>query len=159
MSEEKTGLRAAVEQIMDAQDGGPGGQGEQLALLPLDRVEGTAATRRGAGRPPGAKNKRTEEWTDWLLSNYRSPLEGLAQACSMSVRDLAELLSCKPLEAYKLQIEAAKALAPYLHQKQAVAVDLKSKNLVQLVIGELPELDGEGGEGDIVVLDNSEENQ
>ena len=138
MSDEKEGLNAAVNAAMEAfGDAEPGEKLEQLALLPLPLDKGSEETEidaRGRGRPKGSKNKRTEAWTEFLLSNYRSPLEALAQIVAKPVRALAKELKCSRLEAFKLQIQAAKELAPYVHQKQPTAVDLKADNAVNLAI-------------------------
>lgn len=135
----KEGLNAALTEAMErVGDLEPGEKAEQLALLPLpldDEDDDQAETEaRQRGRPKGSKNKRTEAWTAYLLSNYRSPLEAMVQAYCMPVHDLAELLGCKLLDAFKLQILAAKEAAPYLHQKQPVAVDIQGKPPVSLTI-------------------------
>ncbi|WP_022729764.1 hypothetical protein [Fodinicurvata sediminis] len=143
----KSGLGSALTEA-----GGPGeapepeDQGEQLELLPgplkpADQVAQEAAeaagaapdVRRGPGRPPGAKNRRTEAWTEYLLSQYRSPLVVLAETYSRPVADLARELGCKKEDAFRHQIQAAKELAPYVHQKLPVAVQVEGK-VVQLSI-------------------------
>lgn len=138
MSDEKDGFNAAfntaMEQFGDAE---PGEKLEQLALLPLPLDKGSEETEidaRGRGRPKGAKNKRTEAWTEFLLSNYRSPLEALAQIVAKPVVTLSKELNCSRIDAFKLQIQAAKELAPYLHQKQPTAVEMKADGAVNLGI-------------------------
>ena len=59
-----------------------------------------------------------------MLAKHRSPLEVLAEAYSRPVKELATELGCDVLDAYKIQLLAAKELAPYIHQKMPVAVDV-----------------------------------
>lgn len=160
--------QAAVDLAMEDAPERPAPVPEQ-ASLPLATAEGVAlppkpeAPRRGPGRPPGATNKRTQAWADYLLSRYRSPLEALAEAYSLPVHELAAYLRCKPEDAFKLQLAAAEKLAPYVHQKQPVAIDAGEGGLVQLVIEAAALANGpapaEGG----IVLDmapvESKENQ
>lgn len=141
-----SGLGSAVRGLVDGQDGPAAPDTEQLALLPesggpqapIPEGEGQAAERRGPGRPPGARNKRTEEWTDYILSKHRSPLLFLAEAYSLTLEELRERLKCEPLEAFKIQIQAAKELAPYVHQKQPMAMQVDGKGRVLLVATGLP---------------------
>ncbi len=177
MQDEKQGIQAAIDQAGGAGEP-PTAEGEQLPLLegqaPADRATSPPATAQtGPGRPPGARNKRTQEWTDYLLGKYRSPLEGLAEVSVMSLEECKELareLGCKPLEIWERQQWARKELAPYLHQKQPQAVDLGDNKLVTLqlaVPADLAQsLQEEPGSGEIRVLDvpfedmdESEENQ
>lgn len=158
---QKQGLKTAVEAAHDPEAARPGDvQGEQLALLPLRKAdEGSAARKnggalpRGRGRPPGAKNKRTEEWTEYLLGRYPSPLIGLAEIAFRPLTDLAEELGfnnpgpdgialrrAKPqelLELLRLQRDCMKELAPYLHQKQPMAIDGGEHGLIHLTIGQV----------------------
>lgn len=144
----KEGLKTAVSELHDRNLPVPGAdQAEQLAFLPelpldsgFDR-QGSAGPR-GRGRPPGARNKNTEEWRKFLLSTGRSPLEVLQQTFSCSVDQLARALGRdapltfeQALELYKLQVTAAKELAPYIHQKMPLALEnAGEQGLIQLVI-------------------------
>lgn len=95
--------------------------------------------RRGPGRPKGSRNKRTDEWVDYLLRGRRPPLLVLAETYSRPVEQLATELSITKGEAFKLQLLAAKELAPYVHQKQPLAVQVDARGVVTLVIeGGLP---------------------
>ncbi len=147
----KEGLKTAVAQMFDPSAPVPGSESaEQLGFLPelpLDSgfsAMGSAAPRRGPGRPPGAKNKNTEAWREYLLSKYRNPLEVLAQTYSSSPAQLAAALGkTTPLtfeqacELFKLQIMAAKELAPYVNQKMPLAIDNgDGAGLIQLVINQ-----------------------
>lgn len=95
-----------------------------------------AAQLRGPGRPPGARNKRTLEWAEYLLTRYASPLEVLAQMAVARVDELAASLGCTKLEAFQEKRQAAIALVPYVHQKQPLAVNLNNKTFVYLTINE-----------------------
>ena len=111
----------------------------QLGLLPEAEGEpsSTASEGQGAGkpgRPEGARNKRTEEWTSFILANYRSPLIFLAETYSRPAKVLAAEIGCDVDEALKIQVDAAKNLAPYVHQKQPMAVQVDSRGIVRLVI-------------------------
>lgn len=127
----KLGLAAAV--AATGAEAPPVERAEQLPLLPAAELDGlpvgqaerTAvlrAPRSGPGRPPGARNRSTQAWRDYLLSKYRSPLEVLAETYSRSAQDLAAELNCKPAEAFAIQVKAAAELAPYLHGKMPVEV-------------------------------------
>lgn len=143
----KQGLKTAIAELHDPASLPPGAEPvEQLALLPLEgagigAAEGAAP--RGPGRPPGARNKSTDEWRKYLLSQYRSPLEALGQTYCIPIEELARRLGLisKPtfdqaLELLKLQIMAAKELAPYVHQKMPLAIDGGGGGLIQLVINQ-----------------------
>lgn len=153
------GLKTAVAETHDPDARPPGVMdGQQLALLPLRNTDALAEAAekdetagRGRGRPPGSKNKSTQEWTDFLLKRYPSPLIFLAEVANRPVGVLAaELLelaggvagSSKPtyaqlVELLKLQLGAAKELAPYLHQKQPMAIQGGDNGLVNLFIGDV----------------------
>lgn len=138
--DDKAGLKAALEAV--GPGAAPGGEAEQLALLPLAPARGElvaqAEGKRGPGRPKGAANKRTEAWASYLLGRYASPLEVLAQVMSRSVDELRAELACSRLEALEIQLKAAKELAPYLHQKQPMAIDAGEGGLVSLTINAAP---------------------
>lgn len=139
----KAGVQKAVELALGGRPvpGGP----RQLPLItsgaedeaaPAPGSAGGEPEKRGPGRPPGALNKSTEQMTEYLLRQYRSPLAVLAEIYSRPVLLLAQELNCDLLEAFKLQLVAAKELAPYVHQKQPVAVQVDSRGIVQLTIAD-----------------------
>lgn len=116
-------------------------QAVQLELLPLKPAGALAAgaenlvpSVRGPGRPAGSKNKNTQEWRDYILGRFTSPLIALGDTFTRGVADLAKELGCTKLEAFKLQIQAAKELAPYVHQKMPIAVDAGEGGLIHLTI-------------------------
>lgn len=142
----KEGLITAVAESFDPAQAPPDSMnGEQVDLfLPLHNVsDGKTArerglpARRGAGRPPGAKNKNTEAWREYILSRYPSPLVGLAETYSRPLGDLATELSCTRKEAFDIQQRCMEAVLPYVHQKQPQAVELSDGGLMTLVIGKI----------------------
>ncbi len=109
------------------------------------------------GRPKGARNRSTEEWRQYLLSRYRSPLVGLLEICARTPKELAEELGLEHAvvvidvegkeierrsttdvrEAFRIQVDAMKAALPYLHQRQPLAVEQRGNERGVLVIGDL----------------------
>ncbi len=175
----KSGIKTAVETIAAGEP-----PLEPVTQLPLpiagdlrDDEAMTAAAeavRRGPGRPPGARNRSTEEWRNYLLQRYRSPLIALAELYSRDVRQLArELGNEHPtfdqlVKLLQVQVEAATDLMPYLHSKQPLAVQVDAKGVVQLVIEASPEAaallaparrNGDGSvliEGEVLDVENQE---
>ena len=89
-----------------------------LGLPNLDAAPKRAnLARAGKGRPPGARNHRTQFWSDYIPRRYGSPLEVLAQVMRSPTADLARELGCSKLDAFGEKRKAAEALAPYLHPK------------------------------------------
>ena len=167
----KEGLQAAVEAIDQGEP--PAASEEQIEIFPPIALKPAAAPGeapaidRGPGRPKGARNKRTEQWVEYIEGRYRSPLIFLAETYSRTVEELAAELCCKREDAFKLQLQAAKELAPYLHQKLPIAVDVKGASAGVLLIGELTPgsqaaLDAAAMGVDmqvVKVIENHEENQ
>lgn len=138
-AEPASGLTAAVEIAMRrtaAHHGHALVPARQLGLLPDRDTDGGAGEggKRAPGRPQGSVNKRTAEWVEYIETRYRSPLIFLAEAFNRPAIALAAELGCEPLEAFKLQVDAAKNLAPYLHQKQPLAVQVDGKGVVHLIL-------------------------
>lgn len=161
------GLKTATELALEAEPARSlPGSGEQLELgaEPLPDLLGmrqvVGADRRGPGRPAGARNKRTEAWTDYLLSRYSSPLEGLLQLATMGVEDLVTAIGCTRLEALQEKRQAMIAALPYLHQRQAIAVDLTKRSVVHLTINEAPDAEfGDQVALTATVIDNEQNQQ
>jgi hypothetical protein len=87
-------------------------------LLGLPEIEKNAnLSRAGRGRPPGARNRTTREWCEYIAGKYGSPLEVLAQMARVPTEQLAIELRCSRLDAYVQKRHAAESLAPYLHPK------------------------------------------
>jgi hypothetical protein len=110
------GLRVALEEALDRRAGSPPPAAPtQLALL--DEVgdvnhKGNA----GKGRPPGRRNRRTEEWLEYF-ARYPSPIELLLRTAAAPLDEFSRELGCSKHEAVKLQIAAATAAAPFLHPR------------------------------------------
>lgn len=145
---EKQGLASAIA-LMGVGDAPAADDGASQAELfdaedaptPLGAVSGRGRSGPQGGRPLGSRNRRTEEWTNFILAQYRSPLVVMAETYSMPVHELAAKLNCDPLDAFKAQQAAAAALAPYLHQRQPMAVEVATQTRGLLLIGEF------GGDG------------
>lgn len=104
---------------------------EQLDLLGLELPAGRRAK---AGRPQGRLNSRTQRVADYLLANYRDPLEGLVIMAGLGIDEMAAALNCSKLEAFAEKRQCAVAAMPYLHQRQALAVDFTQRRTVSLSI-------------------------
>lgn len=134
--------KAGIDAELDGLDAGSVPEtdaAEQMELLPSPLGRAVEAQRpeaeRGRGRPKGARNRRTTDLVKFMAARgYRSPAEVLAETYSMPVEALAKELHCGKADAFKLQLDAAKALAPYLHQRQPIAVDLEAKGDLSLSI-------------------------
>lgn len=133
------------------------GQERDLAALPCpvqldlirDQVPGRdAATavavieRRGRGRPPGARNKRSAKFRDQILALGPHPAVTLQRCYSMPVEQLAALLGCTRAEAFQMQVRAAAELLPYIEGKQPVQIDIRQEHDVVLIMGGAPGVDG-----------------
>jgi hypothetical protein len=106
---------------------------QQAELLP------DAAPPRPVGRPTGSRNRRTQEWADFLLARHgRSPLEVLAEIAVTPTAELARELGCDRIDALDRRMRAAAELAPYLHQKQPVAVQTDGAPITPLVVQVTP---------------------
>lgn len=142
--EPKTGLAAAVEQVLGKIPETEGGaarvlRAEQLALIPSAtelafHADPVRAERDGPGRPPGSRNKRTAELVRFISANYRHPLLFLAETFNRPASELAAALKCSIEEAFKMQLVAAKELAPYVAQKQPIAVQVQASGEVRLTL-------------------------
>ena len=147
MADEKIGIKRAVELVGEVALEQK--TAEQLSLLPtpaaveLAGEDDAAAARSGRGRPHGSLNRRTKEWTDFILSRYTSPLLFLAETYTRPVQLLAAELGCSIEDAFKIQMVAAKELGPYVHQRQAVAVQLDA-NVVSLNLVDLATIQAAG---------------
>lgn len=99
---------------------------EQLPLLPAiagttaeAEAEGREVGRRGPGRPKGSVNKATEQLRQYLLDTlgYRHPALILAETMSRPAAGLAAELGISRGEAFRMQLDAARDLLPYLAPK------------------------------------------
>jgi hypothetical protein len=93
--------------------------------------------KRGPGRPAGSPNRTTLQLQALLRARgYRDPAEFLASIVSMSLADLEKVLGndCEPIEALKLQRQAAADLMPYFHTRMPQAVEFKAPEARPLVV-------------------------
>jgi hypothetical protein len=175
-----SGLAAAVRDLAFAPDDGEGaGQGSLFGAVPPD-PDGVGelaelAERRGRGRPAGSRNRSTTEWSRFILSRYRSPLIGLAEIAAATPAELQTALGGPPTtpgpgpdgavpqggitlaECLRLIMQAQASLAPYLHQKQPLAIDAGGVGMMTIIIqkGEGTLMEG----ARIVPIDDAEEMQ
>lgn len=164
--ETKDGLSTALETVGIGDP--PGDDAEQLSLIDQSDDErngmalafgdmgGKLDERRGPGRPAGSKNKRTEEWLEFLQSRFQSPLVALASTWTADTEKLAKELSISKGEAFEIQQSAAKAALPYWHQKQPMAVEIDEKGRASVHFHVSPGLantinQGAVGDGAIVI--------
>lgn len=105
-----------------------------LPLAPVMAQEPMAEAEAAPDRA-GAWKRDTRAWKEFLLRRYRSPLVGLAEVAARPVAQLANELGCTRLEAFRVQMDALKELAPFLHQKMPTAVAVEGGPVVPLMIG------------------------
>lgn len=155
-----SGLAAAVADLAFSDDAGELGQGSLFGAMPPDPdgvgelAEAAPGERRGRGRPVGSRNRSTQEWSRFILSRYRSPLIGLAEIASATPHELQAALGGPPrppvaegagaegdggggisLQAcLALIMQAQASLAPYLHQKQPLAIDAGGVGMMTIII-------------------------
>lgn len=98
-----------------------GQSGKQEALFNDTSVLGQ--DNRGPGRPKGAKNKSTREWVEYFLNQCSSPLIFLGKLMTEDTASLARRMCADRIDALKVQVGAANALLPYIHQKQPLAIE------------------------------------
>lgn len=103
----------------------------------LDQLT-TLRRRHERGRPPGARNKRNQKLSDYMISRYGDPLSVMGEIYSMPLDALMRLMIAlqggdakhKPLravDAIRLKLEAAAQAAPYVHGKQPISVEVSRR--------------------------------
>lgn len=175
----KVGIQTVLREGHDPNAPVPGADlTEQMDLLPLSASPAATPVaeggKRGAGRPAGSKNRSTEEWRNFILSRYTSPLIGMAEIANRSVLELARELGfssavgrvAKPeelLELLKLQLQCMKELAPYIHSKMPMAIEAGEHGLINLTIGAVGPMAQQAVQEDVFRVDfienESEQNQ
>lgn len=148
------GLGGALEQAI-AQAGIPAPAEEQLDLIAQEPLLGEI--KRGdktltRGRPPGARNKRTQELADYILSRHRHPMEALAEIVDTPIPDLARALGCEKLEAAEYWRKCNELLSRYVLQAMPQAVKVEGATAGMLTVinlnaarpGEAPILSAHG---------------
>jgi hypothetical protein len=119
-------------------------QPDLLGLPENPHVAMLRAKRQAAGRPPGARNKRSEDVARFIVEQIGDPLLMLAQLAVMPAAELAAAVGCTTAEALIEKRLAAIAVLPFVHQRQAVAIDVKTHREVSLtlVLGDVPQAVG-----------------
>jgi hypothetical protein len=123
-------------------DDGPehGGEGgsplDPMVTLGAD-LFGQPRRGRAGGRPKGSRNKVTETFREYFLTQHRHPALQLAEFAAMPVEELARRLQCKLFDAAKLQAQCLTAILPYVERRQPIAVELPAGSGLTLVIGAL----------------------
>lgn len=82
------------------------------------------------GRPPARRNRRTEEFAQWLAARGALPGDRLAELVRGGWQALQRDLNCSPLDAYDRWLKAVEALMPYAHPRLA-SLELKGDALGQ----------------------------
>lgn len=155
-------------------------QGSLFGAVPADPDgvgELAEGERRGRGRPPGSRNRTTSDWSRFILSRYRSPLIGLAEIAAATPAELQAALGgpwraavpagegreASPesgislAECLRIIMQAQASLAPYLHQKQPLAVDTGGGSTLTIIINRGEGAPVEGAR--IVPIEDAEEIQ
>ena len=111
----------------------------------------------GVGRKPGARNKATQRVVDFILNQGRDPLIFWSSVISMGVDDVKQRFGFETrAEAAEFQRKCAADLAPYVHSRKPLAVELDAPGVdnVTLVFtaeGHAPPaIDGDAGRGDVI---------
>ncbi len=185
MTTNTNGLATALELAGGIGDADQAGDQSEMfdcgADLPVQRAKSGP----NGGRPVGSRNKTTEQWRQYLLSKYTSPLIGLMEIYSRTALEIAQHLDLRKrvlveeavegkggeqgtpakygwrwdLEAaFRIQQDSMKAALPYLHQRQPLAIEQKGDKRGLLLIGDLTQNFNAGG-GDRLPLPNNEEKQ
>lgn len=80
---------------------------------------------RGPGRPPGARNKRTDEAARLYCAAFGDPLARAIEVAAMPIlapgvlEEFARFLQCSRLEAFKAWANCSSATMPFVHQRLA----------------------------------------
>lgn len=109
-----------------------------LPLAPVGELEEGELRPVSGGRPRGAVDRSASDWRAYFLTRYRSPLHMLAEVAGRPTLQLAEELGCTLLEAMQLQMKAAAELAPYLHSKAPVALQVDGQAVAPVVVAITP---------------------
>lgn len=149
MSEIKSGVATALTIAMEQHEEPEPPVQANLLGLPAPKTEAgreLVATRR-AGRPPGARNKRTLRNVEWLLSRHRDPREVLLEIAEAPIDELVATLGCKPIEALQEKRLAALGVLSYVAQRMPLAVDVTDRKIIHLNIVDGLVEQGESSDG------------
>lgn len=145
----KSGIPTALAAAMAAHEPEPEPEQMDLLGLPAPKTDAGQAIvdKRGAGRPAGARNKRTIREVNWLLSTYQDPRAVLLAIAQTPVDVLMATLGCTAMEALQEKRLAAIGVLPYVAQKQPLSVDVTNRKIVYLQIGDVGFDDSSDGVG------------
>lgn len=128
-------------------------QPDLLGLPETQRVRDLREKRAKAGRPAGARNRRSEEIAAWITEHIGDPLVMLAQLAVLPADELAAAAGCTKAEALAEKRLAAIAVLPFLHRRQPLAIDVANHRVVHLHIGEGPKpADGAADQAGVTLL-------
>lgn len=104
------------------------------------------ATKRGPGRPKGAKNRTTAQMRRLLMANYRDPLLGVMDITAMTPNQIAREFHLKGKDAATMWMWAISKALEYLHQKQPTAVIVAGAQFhnVSIDLGGTPAIEAQG---------------
>lgn len=126
-SEEHMGLPDAGEVLAIQQELGPGAT-IGMAVTEYRRRAGAG------GRKRGSRNRRTDDFSRWLLSHGPHPGLFLTRMMARPTELLAAELGCKTVEAANLQVRCADILLPFHEGKKPVEVNVSGKGGMALVL-------------------------
>lgn len=132
------GLPTAIDEALDRWHAEADAEEAQFGLFAPPQTKAgmakAAVYRRGPGRPPGARNRRTERTAAFLLARHRDPREILLEIAEANIDDLAALMQCTPHEAMQEKRLAAIGVLPYITSKMPIEIDLTKRSVVYLNI-------------------------
>jgi len=119
-------------------------------ILSIQEAEGcgvaeavTIWRNRGAkGRKPGARNRRSNDFSRWMLQFGPHPGAAMMRILARPAELLAAEMGCKKLEALDRQIRVAAELLPYFEGKKPVEVNLTGGGHMTLIMAGVAGLDG-----------------
>jgi hypothetical protein len=138
MAVETNGLPGALAQAIKDASGAAEPEAEQLSLLAQEPILGEIK-REGAvlnrGRPPGARNRRTEDLAAYILSRHRNPIEAAAEIVDTPIPVLAKALGCDKLDAAQYQRQCMELVARYTLQAmpQALKIDTATAGTLMVI--------------------------
>jgi hypothetical protein len=130
------GMPTAIDEAMQAWEREADDEDAQYGLFAPPLTEGGRAKalvyHRGPGRPPGARNNRTERTAAFLLSRHRDPREVFLEIAESNIDDLAALMQCAPAEAMAEKRLAAIGVLPYIVSRKPLEIDVTKRSVVYL---------------------------
>ena len=93
-----------------------------------------ARDQRRRGRPPGAKNKRTDDFKRWVLASGRHPAAFMVEVYSTPTEVLMDLSGKTYLECLDRQIRCAENIQPYMESKKPVDVNIDATGDFNLIV-------------------------